>query len=276
MTSLASYFDVPAMSGKPDCAPFEVYALRYASRPGTRHGHFLERDTHDGPMRLDYYVWLARSPDRTILIDTGFSDETAERRQRVVQRCPIGSLALLGVAPDELRDVVLTHLHFDHAGNLDKLPNATFHLQDAEMAYATGRYMRFSCCSKAYELDDVVRLLRLNYAGRIAFYDGAAELCPGVCLHRVGGHTAGLQFVRIWTRRGWLVLASDASHFYENFEASRPFSIAFHVGQMLDTFTALRRLASAPELIVPGHDPLVMERFPPAREDLAGIVARLD
>lgn len=276
MTSLDSYFDAPMASAKPDCAPFEVYALRYASRPGNRREYFLEQDPHDGPMGLDYYVWLARSPARTILIDTGYSSESAARRQRVPLRCPIDSLRFLDVDPEELRDVVLTHLHFDHAGNLHKLPNATIHLQDAEMAYATGRYMRFSCCGRAYELEDVVRLLRLNYAGRVAFYDGAAELCPGVSLHRVGGHTAGLQFVRIWTRKGWLVIASDASHFYENFEAGRPFSIAFHVGQMLDTFTALRRLASAPDMIIPGHDPLVVERFPPAREDLAGIVARLD
>ncbi|MCO5090174.1 N-acyl homoserine lactonase family protein [Bosea sp. (in: a-proteobacteria)] len=276
MTSLDSYFDFPSLAGKPDCAPFEVYALRYATRTGTRNDYFLERDPHDGPATLDYYVWLARSPDRTILIDTGFSRESAERRRRDMLRCPIDSLKLLGVEPSELRDVVLTHLHFDHSGNLDMLPNATIHLQDAEMAFATGRYMRFSCCGGPYELEDVVRLLRLNYAGRIAFHDGAGELCPGVSLHRVGGHSAGQQFVRIWTRKGWLVVASDASHFYENFETYRPFFLNVHVGQALDGYTALRRLASAPEMIVPGHDPLVMERFPPAREDLAGIAVRLD
>ena len=276
MTSLDSYFDAQSIYRTPDCAPFEVYALRYATRPGSRRENFLEQDPHDGPMPLDYYVWLARSAERTILIDTGFSREIAERRKREFIRCPIESLSLLGVESSSLRDVVLTHLHNDHAANLEKLPNATIHLQDAEMAYATGRYMRHSCCGSAYELDEIVRLLRMNYAGRVEFHDGAAELGPGVSLHRVGGHTAGLQFVRLWTRKGWLVVASDASHFYENFETSHPFHLVFHVGQMLDSFRALKRLATSPDMIVPGHDPLVMQRFPPARPDLAGIAVRLD
>ena len=277
VSSLDAFFNTALpIHYKPDCAPFEVYALRYATRPGSRRENFLEQDPHDGPMPLDYYVWLARSPERTILIDSGFSKEIADRRKREFIRCPIESLRLLGVDPGTLDDVILTHLHNDHAANLEKLPNATLHLQDAEMSYATGRYMRHSCCGGAYELDEILRVVRLNYAGRVAFHDGAAELWPGVSVHRVGGHTSGLQCVRLWTRRGWLVLASDASHFYENFQTSRPFHLAFHVGQMLDAFSALKRLASSPDLIVPGHDPLVMQRFPSAGNELDGIAVRLD
>lgn len=276
MTGLNRYFDAQNVFHTPDCAPFEVYALRYATRDGNRRENFLEQDPHDAPMPLDYFVWLARSPDMTVLIDTGFSREIAERRKREFLRCPIASLRLLGVEPERLDHVVLTHLHNDHAANLEKLPNATIHLQDAEMAYATGRYMRFSCCGSAYELDEVLRLVRMNYAGRVEFHDGFAELAPGLSLHRAGGHTGGLQFVRLWTRRGWLVLASDTSHFYENFESARPFHLAFNVGQMLDAFVALKRLASAPDMIVPGHDPLVMQRYPAPRADLQGIAVRLD
>jgi glyoxylase-like metal-dependent hydrolase (beta-lactamase superfamily II) len=274
MTTLP--FDAATIFQVPDCEPFEVYALLYATRAGRRSENFLERDPHDGPMPLNYYVWLARSSRRTVLIDTGFSREIAERRGRTFIRCPIRSLSLLGVDPASIEDVVVTHLHNDHAANFEMLPKATIHLQDAEMAYATGRYMRHSCSGRAYELDEVVRLVRMNYAGRVEFHDGSDALCPGVTLHRVGGHTAGLQFVRLWTRNGWLVLASDASHFYENIETNRPFHLAYHVGQMLDSFTALRRLASSPAMIVPGHDPLVMERFPAAGNGLEGIAVRLD
>lgn len=276
MSLIDQHFDAQSVFRTPDCAPFEVYALRYATRDGSRRDNFLDQDPHDGPMPLDYFVWLARSPDMTVLIDTGFSREIAERRRRDFLRCPIGSLELLGVDPGSIAHVVLTHLHNDHAANLEKLPNATIHLQDAEMAYATGRYMRYSCCGSAYELDEVLRLVRMNYAGRVEFHDGHAELGPGISLHHAGGHTAGLQFVRLWTRKGWLVLASDTSHFYENFQTSRPFHLAFQVGQMLDSFAALKRLASSPDLIVPGHDPQVMERFPAPSEELKGIAVRLD
>lgn len=279
MTGLAPLFDAASRassSAAPDCAPFEVYALRYATRASTRRENFIDGDPHDGPMPLDYFVWLARSPEVTVLIDTGFGREVAEQRSRTFLRCPIEGLAQMGVDPTDIEHVVLTHLHYDHCGNLDLLPRARFHLQDAEMAYATGRYMGNACCARAFELDDVVRVLRLNYAGRVEFHDGAAELAPGLQLHRVGGHSAGLQSVRLWTRRGWLVVASDASHFYENVTSSRPFHLAFHVGQMLDAFRDLKRLASSPDLIVPGHDPLVMERFPAAGTGLEGVAVRLD
>ena len=276
MATLDRRSDPVAVYGVPDCEPFEVYALRYATRPGLRSENFYERVKQDGPMPLSYYTWLARSPRRTVLIDTGLSREYAERAGRTFLRCPIESWKLLGVDPASIQDVLITHMHSDHIGNVGKLPNATFHLQDAEMAYATGRYAGHSCCATPFDQDAVVQLLRLNFAGRVRFHNGSEAVDPGISLHLVGGHTAGLQIVRIWTRSGWLVLASDASHFFENIETGRPFHLSYDVGQMLDAFTTLRTLASAPRLIVPGHDPSVMERYPSVGGELKDIAVRLD
>ena len=95
------------------------------------------------------------------------------------------------------------------------------------------------------------------------FYNGGAELAPGITLHPVGGHSVGLQFVRVHTRRGWVVVASDTTHFYENMMTGRPFTTAFHIGLMLEAYDALRAQAPTPQHIVPGHDPLVMKFYPP-------------
>jgi glyoxylase-like metal-dependent hydrolase (beta-lactamase superfamily II) len=108
------------------------------------------------------------------------------------------------------------------------------------------------------------------------FHAGDDELAPGLFVHLVGGHTDGLQVVRVRTGTGWLVLASDASHYYENMERGRPFPIVFDVGAMLAGYDTLRRLASTTDEIVPGHDPLVLERYPPSSAELAGVAARLD
>jgi glyoxylase-like metal-dependent hydrolase (beta-lactamase superfamily II) len=108
------------------------------------------------------------------------------------------------------------------------------------------------------------------------FHDGDDALAPGLSVHLLGGHTAGLQVVRVHTAVGWIVLASDASHYYENFTAGRPFPIVHDVGAMLEGHGRLRRLADSPDLVVPGHDPLVLERYEPAGPDLAGIAVRLD
>lgn len=127
--------------------PDEVYAIRYASMPRRRADNFIGGDPHDGPMPMDFFVWLLKSPTRSILVDTGFSAETAARRDRQFLRCPVEALRALGVAPDDVHDVVLTHLRYDHAGNLPKLASARFHVQDAELDYATGRCMCHAPCA---------------------------------------------------------------------------------------------------------------------------------
>ncbi len=255
---------------------WEAYALRYATRGARRAEAFLDPDPHDGPLAMDYFVWLARCGDRAILIDSGFSREVGERRGRTVLRNPVESLSLLGVDPAGVEDVVVTHLHNDHAGNWGLLPRARFHVQEKEMAFATGKYMRYACCGRAYELDQVLEAVKVNYAGRMEFHDGMDEIADGITVHPAGGHTPGLQFVRLRTRRGWLVLASDASHYYENLESNRPYRLVFHVGAALDGFRAVRKLADSADHIIPGHDPLVLQRYPAPAPELQGIVARLD
>lgn len=255
---------------------YDLFAIRYATRGANRRDHFIGGDPHDGPMPMDYFVWLAVSDGHTVAIDTGFTAEVAERRKREFLRCPVESLALLGRDAATVDDVVLTHLHYDHAGNFDRFPGARFHLQEKEMHYATGRYMGYPRLAHAFEVDDVCGLVRMNYARRVLFYDGDAELAPGIHLHRAGGHSAGLQFVSVNTVRGPVVLASDVTHFYENMETGRPFPTAFHIGEMLEGFDRLLRVAPNPDHIVPGHDPQVMKRYPPPSPDLEGIAVRLD
>jgi len=122
----------------------------------------------------------------------------------------------------------------------------------------------------------VMTMVERLFQGRVQFHDGDAEIAPGITLHRIGGHTMGLQVMRIWTKRGWVVLASDAAHFYANMDEGRPYPVVFNTGEMLEGFSNLRRLASSPDHIIPGHDPLVLERYPAPTGDLKGIVARLD
>ena len=255
---------------------YEIYALRYATRDGRRRDHFLGGDPHDAPMPMDYYIWVARHGASTIVIDTGFTEEVCRRRGgRSYLRCPVQSLDLLGIQAAQVDHVILTHLHYDHAGNFDRFPSARFHLQESEMHYATGRHMQYPRLSHSFEVEDICGLVRLNYGRRVCFHRGAGDVAPGISVHWAGGHTAGLQFVRIHTKRGWVVLASDVSHFYENFENHRPFSSAFHVGQMLEGFDSLYAQASSPAHIVPGHDPLVMTRYPSPCAELSGIVVQL-
>lgn len=241
---------------------YEIYALRYATMARKRQEAFMAFDPHDGPMPIDYFVWVVRSAERTILVDTGFSAEAAERRQRKYLCSPIDAIARLGISPGDVKDVIITHLHYDHAGNVHKLPHARLHLQEREMQYATGKYMKFDLLRHAYDVDDVVNIVRGVYDKRVEFYEGDAPFAPGIELIYIGGHTAGLQSVRVHTKRGWVVLASDATHYYANLHKESPFPIVHNVGDMLEGYRKLMRRADSPDHMVPGHDPLVRTRYP--------------
>jgi glyoxylase-like metal-dependent hydrolase (beta-lactamase superfamily II) len=254
---------------------YEVYALKFAERDGRRTEHFLGGDPHDAPMSTAYYVWVIRDGKQTILVDTGFDEAMAVKRRRRMTMRPAEALARLGVPPESVTQTVITHLHNDHAGTVRDFPNAKFHLQDHEMRYATGRYMTNETFSRAYEVDHVVDMVRLVYDRRVAFHRGDEEIAPGVSLHHIGGHTAGIQSVRVHTRRGWVVLASDTAHYYENFERRRPYPIVFSVGDMADGYERLAALAESPQHVIPGHDPRVMERYSAPRAGLEGIAVSL-
>jgi glyoxylase-like metal-dependent hydrolase (beta-lactamase superfamily II) len=254
---------------------WEAYAIRYARIDERRRSdNFVPVDAHDGPMPMDFFVWLLRQGSRTILVDTGFGQEAADARKRQLLRCPIEALRVLDVDPASITDVVITHLHYDHAGNLDKLPAARFHIQADEVSYATGPCMCHPVMRHAYRVEDVVELVRKVYADRVVFHRGDATIAPGVDLLAIGGHTMGLQSVRVRTARGTVILASDASHYYDNILGGRPFPIVHDVARMLDGHRRLLAEAGDPSFLVPGHDPQVLERYPRLAGDAIGI-ARL-
>lgn len=246
----------------------EVYAIKYAELKG-RHPTeiFLGADPHEAAVDMDYFIWVIRSAERLIVVDMGFNREIAARRGRAFLRCPTQGLAALGIDGSAVTDVIISHMHYDHVGNYDLFPAARFHLQDREMSFATGRQMRHRCLCTAYEVEDVCAIVRNVYRGRVEFHDGDDAIAPGISVHLAPGHTAGLQFVRVSTAKGWLVLASDACHYRRHLERDEVFPLVVDVAGLLEGYERLRRLASNPELIIPGHDPWVMQAFPMAADD---------
>ncbi|MBE9640721.1 N-acyl homoserine lactonase family protein [Salipiger mangrovisoli] len=253
---------------------WQVHAVRYAERTARiRADSFIFADNHDAPHAMDYSVWVLRRGAEVILVDTGYDEAEAVARGRPILMDPREALRPLGLRPEDVTKVIVTHLHYDHAGGLYLFPEATLHLQAAEMQYATGPCMCHDVLRGPFTAGHVCEAVRRLYAGRVVFHDGDAEIAEGVTVHLVGGHSRGLQCVRVLTEAGHLVLASDASHFYENVFERKPFPIVVDVQDMLDGFGRLEALATRPELIVPGHDPLVRTYFP---KDIAPHIRRLD
>jgi len=255
---------------------WEAYAMRYATVQRRRIENFIAHDLHDSATNMDYYVWFLRSGEETILVDTGFSAEAALQRKRTYLRCPIDSLQSAGIALEDVRDTVITHAHYDHAGNTRKLKKTRFHIQEREMSYATGKEMHHAFCRHAYDPHDVCELVYANFEDRVAFHDGEYELRSGISVHWVGGHTRGLQIVRVHTKRGWIVLASDASHYLENLRQRSPFPIVTDVGDMLNAYELIEKLAESENHIIAGHDPLTSKLYRPAGPEGLEIVSLSD
>jgi glyoxylase-like metal-dependent hydrolase (beta-lactamase superfamily II) len=250
--------------GPYDPGVYHIYSLCYARLPERRmHENFMmAQDLHDGPMPLDYNVWIVRNAYRTLLVDTGFGPRAAAERGRPLEIDPMEALARIGIPLVGVTDVILTHMHYDHAGNLDRLPRARLHVQDKEVAFATGRCMCHAALRFPYDVEDVVNLVRCTYAERVRHHDGTSHPFPGISLHSLPGHSRGLQGVLVRTPRGAVLLASDASHFYANFARRAPFWLTVDAADTLRSHEAMLQLVKGVEFIIPGHDPRVRALYP--------------
>jgi glyoxylase-like metal-dependent hydrolase (beta-lactamase superfamily II) len=171
----------------------EVFAVAYASHGRMRSENYIFGDPHDEMTSITYYVWVIKGPHGVFVVDTGFDDAAAKERGRTIVH-PVGEgLKALGVDPAEVKNVIATHMHWDHAGNYDLFPKARYHIQDEEMAYSTGRCMCHKMLRIPFSESDVHAMVGKVFADRCEFHDGPDELAPGITVHKIGGHSKGLR-----------------------------------------------------------------------------------
>jgi glyoxylase-like metal-dependent hydrolase (beta-lactamase superfamily II) len=252
-------------------AEHRILAIRYARHVRKAAANFLGGDDHATDMPLDYYVWaILREAAPPVLVDTGFGAEAAARRGRTLLRPVAEGLRAAGVDPAAVEDVIVTHMHYDHAGRLAGFPRARFHIQEAEMAFCTGPAMTHTQVRAPFDAEPVAEMVRHLFADRVVFHSGGAEIAPGIRVHQARGHTAGLQIVEVATARGPVLLVSDAAHLYANLVREVPFPIVVDVPAYLDALRRIRAMAPLTH-IIPGHDPLVLDLFPSAGEGIARV-----
>ena len=239
---------------------YQVYALRYGER-ATPACQFFYREASHEPVTLAYYVWLILGASHPVLVDVGGDAAEAAARGLRDYVSPAAMLERVGVNAGDVPLVLITHLHWDHWAGHAEFPAAEFWIQKDEIAFWTGPAARHDVYRQLANAPALAELVKLGYGKRVRLVDGEREVLPGLRVHRVGGHTPGLQVVSVETARGRVVLTSDASHFYRNVERRQPVQIVTNLPEMLEAFEVIDALAGPDRLVVAGHDPEIEERF---------------
>jgi glyoxylase-like metal-dependent hydrolase (beta-lactamase superfamily II) len=244
-------------------ARYEVFAIRYGTVERFPVSGLVAGADTSRRLDIAMTVWLARIPGgRNVLMDAGFyRDKFVTRWKPKDYERPSVAVGRVGLKPEDVTDIIVSHIHWDHLDGADLFPRARVWVQREEYEHyidSAGRPR-----SSTIDAADATMLAALAREGRVQLVAGdSVEILPGIRVYTGGKHTFASQFATVETDAGTVVLASDNAYLYENLERHRP------IGQTLDSLSNLRaqdrmgRLAGAPRLVVPGHDPAVFTRFP--------------
>jgi glyoxylase-like metal-dependent hydrolase (beta-lactamase superfamily II) len=258
---------------------YRVLAARYAERETTLSRIYYAWPTYDEPdaaVLMSYYFWVLQPPaGPPVIVDTGFDPELAARMNRPCTITPARVLDKLGIDGKQVEQVVITHLHYDHIGNLGLFPNACFAVAQRELDFWSGPIAKRSQFASHADPSGVEHLLRAGVEGRLRLVDHELEVAPGVTVECVGGHSPGQLIVTVATADGRVLLASDAVHYYEELALDRPFAVIADLAASYRAFDIINEARAGGAVFVPAHDPLVMEHHPPVDAALAGVVVEL-
>ena len=243
-------------------APFEkVYCLRHAMLFDYPLDGMLRGAPRDQTLDAPIAMCVAKRGDDLLVMDSGYVNVALGETWGGREYVDYGALfSEIGLSPDQVSHVTLSHLHWDHAGGTERFPNAKFIIQTRELEYAAGALPHNSMARFAVEATDVLKLVKLNWEDRVIVVEGDREgILPGVDVYLTPGHTIGTMTVCVATVKGRVCYTSDAVYTYRNLREDIPLGLAVNSAQAVESFKKIRGLLRG-GILVPGHDPALFTK----------------
>lgn len=242
---------------------YEIYGIRYATLKDFSVAGLVAGADKSRKMDIAMMIWLIRGGGHNILFDCGFYREQFMRQWHPADyERPSAALQRAGLKPEDITDVIISHIHWDHADGFDLFPKAKIWIQKDELEYYAGEAWQGHQRTAA-DPEDIVALVKANTEGKVGLVNGdAQEIIPGITCYIGGKHTYQSQYVTVNTAAGMVVLASDNVYLNENLERHVPIAATLDAQSNLRAQDRMKQFAASPRLILTGHDPAVMKNFP--------------
>jgi glyoxylase-like metal-dependent hydrolase (beta-lactamase superfamily II) len=243
---------------------YEIYGIRYATLKDFKVSGLVAGADPARKMDIAMMIWLIKGDGHNILFDCGFyRDQFMRQWHPADYEKPSVALERAGLKADDITDVIISHIHWDHADGFDLFPKAKIWIQKEELEYYAGEAWQGGKKRTAADPDDLLGLVKLNTQGMVNLVNGdAQEILPGITAYIGGKHTYQSQWIAVNTAIGTVVLASDNVYLKENLEKHVPISATLDKESNVRQQDRMKDLAANPKLILTGHDPAVMKDFP--------------
>ena len=221
----------------------------------------------------NYYIWCIRGAGETVVVGTGVTPQMAAARELDGYVNPVDVMARIDVTADDVRHVIITHMHFDHAGGASLFPQATFYIQQDE--YRFWREDPVASRPPFKHVSDAAAtgyLALLEGTDRLVLLKGDRQILPGIQCVLSPGHTVGLQTVTVNTARGTAIVGSDCAHVFRNYQEDWPSALIVDLVGWMKSYEKLREMISSPDLLYPGHDRLMLDNYPEVAADITRLI----
>lgn len=240
-------FSTVSCSKKGEIEDLKVYAVKYGM--SNYPSKFIFASRSGGSEKFGWMCYLVQYNGRNILIDAGFTDKGKVEKFRLDYKAPAELLKSIGVNPEDIDDIVVTHFHFDHAEGITAFPNANIIVQKWELEEMEKNPLLKDYLNKKKEDEQIITFVNDYRIDNV------------VVVERISGHTKGSCSVKIANRKQIIFLPGDEVYLSKNYRYNSPSGTFYDYKNIREYTRQLYKLSLVPGIkIYPFHDPYIVKK----------------